>query len=142
MDIMDIVMAVIQSLCLLAAVVTIIYNQRNESKRHKLQFFAEYTRRYQDIILRMPDNSNDPQWLKYMQLYFDLCSEEFYLNKIGHIDKDVWKLWVQGMEMSMGIPLFHSAWQGHLAQYYSDEDFIHFMSELIRKSDNKKHKQS
>lgn len=131
-------MDIIQSLLLIAAVVTIIINQYNESKRHKLQFFAEYTRRYQEIILVMPSDEKDPRFLKYMQLYFDLCSEEFFLNKKGVIDKEVWKLWADGMAFAMRKSLFANAWKGHLAQHYNDNDFIHFMSELVRENHNKK----
>lgn len=126
------VINIIQLFLLIAAVGTIIFNQYNENKRHKLQFFAEYTRRYQDIILRMPEDPSDPQFLKYMQLYFDLCSEEFYLYKKGLIDKNVWDLWVDGMALTMKKRSFKTAWQSHLAQHYNDDDFLHFISELLR----------
>lgn len=126
------VINIIQLFLLIAAVGTIIFNQYNENKRHKLQFFTEYTRRYQDIILRMPEDPSDPQFLKYMQLYFGLCSEEFYLYKKGLIDKNVWDLWVDGMALTMKKRSFKTAWQGHLAQHYNDDDFLHFISELIR----------
>ena len=131
------VIEILQSALLVVDGVTIICNQHNESKRHKLQFFAEYTRRYQDIILRMPKDHNDPLWLNYMQLYFDLCSEEYYLRGKGIIDNDVWDLWVDGMEFAMRKLSFKRAWQGHLAQHYTDNNFIHFMNNLIRKGENK-----
>ncbi|WP_296620956.1 hypothetical protein [Marivirga sp.] len=53
----------------------------------KLNFFTEYTRRYQEIILNFPENINDEDFdfdilkgdvksktLRYMRAYFDLCS--------------------------------------------------------------------
>lgn len=32
-----------------------------------------------------------------MRVYFDLCSEEFYLYKDGLIDKRVWNEWEEGI---------------------------------------------
>ena len=68
----------------------------------KKMFFAEYTKRYQEIIINMPDNVfagtapiNDTT-LKYMRLYYDLCSEEFHLYNEGLVPKDVWDNWVGG----------------------------------------------
>lgn len=62
---------------------TIKETQKHAKRQYEFQFFAEYTRRYQDIILHMPDNDKDPRWLKYVQLYFDLCSEEYHLHEEG-----------------------------------------------------------
>ena len=51
-------------------------------EQNHIQMFAEYTKRYQDVIIALPQydtveefiNSKDAQ--KGMRLYFNLCSEE------------------------------------------------------------------
>lgn len=57
--------------------------------------FAEYTRRYQEIILQMPDEIYldteivNAHTLKYMSLYFNLCSEESHLWESGIIPSHI-----------------------------------------------------
>ena len=110
------------------------HNQDLQTKQAQESFFAEYTRRYQDIILHMPDNDKDPRWLKYVQLYFDLCSEEYHLHEEGVINNRVWKLWVEGMQDTMKREVFRNAWKGELGQYYSDNKFVNFMHHDVMKA--------
>jgi len=113
--------------------------QQNEQIRHN--YFSTYTQRYQEIILNFPVNINDADFsyetlhekerdkaLRYMRVYFDLCSEEFFLNKRGHIDEDVWKEWKQGMEFAFNKPAFKSAWEKFIRDtgYYTD--FANFVN--------------
>ena len=64
------------------------------NKNTRLAFFSEYTKRYQDIILNFPENIIDDNFkfdslskverdktMRYMRVYFDLCSEEYFLYK-------------------------------------------------------------
>lgn len=37
-------------------VAAVLYSQYSDRKQHRLTMFAEYTRRYQDIIMQMPDD--------------------------------------------------------------------------------------
>lgn len=114
-----------------------IANTRKMAKRqYQFQFFAEYTKRYQDLILQMPDDldissidSKDVD--KFMRLYFDLCSEEYYLHSKGVIDKKVWGLWVDGISTAMNKQKYKTAWI-LLGSYYDDENFVHFMNNLAR----------
>lgn len=64
------------------------------NKQMRLNFFSEYTKRYQDIILHLPLTIHSQDFdlkklkdfepdkydktLRYMKVYFDLCSEELY----------------------------------------------------------------
>lgn len=104
------------------------------NRYYKFQFFSEYTRRYQDLILHSPCDfhclsiSNEKE-KTFMQLYFDLCSEEFYLHNQGVIDDHVWNLWVEGMKAAMIKQNFQAAWK-YLAQLYDDQNFIHFMNNI------------
>ena len=72
---------------LIAAIVSICISQMRDARQRKLEMFAEYTRRYQDIFMNMPDDiyngmaKVDNRTQRYMRLYFDLCSEEYHLWK-------------------------------------------------------------
>ena len=46
---------------LFVAVASIYVSQKKDTKQRKLQMFAEYTRRYQDIFLQIPDDMFDNQ---------------------------------------------------------------------------------
>lgn len=109
------------------------HNQDLQTKQAQQTFFAEYTRRYQDIILHLPGDEKDPPLLKYMQLYFDLCSEEYHLHQMGLIEENVWKLWVEGMQDAMKRPSFQNAWKNPLGQHYSDQGFISFVNNELLK---------
>lgn len=67
----------------------------------------------------------------FMRLYFNLCSEEYYLHSKGVIDDRVWELWTKGIKTSMNNTKYKIAWQS-LGVYYDDENFIHFMNNLTR----------
>ncbi|HLF34339.1 MAG TPA: hypothetical protein VI583_08880 [Cyclobacteriaceae bacterium] len=78
-----------------------IIQTRLSIKQMKLDFFTEYTRRYQEIILHLLENINKPDFdfstlkeadhekfdetMRYIRVYFDLWSEEYYLHQEGKI---------------------------------------------------------
>ncbi len=85
----------------------------------KIQTFITYPQIYRDIFMELPvnieseafsiddlDDKNKEKTLKLLRSYFDMCSEEFYLNKRGIIDKKVWKLWDLGIKSSIEKPAF------------------------------------
>lgn len=105
------------------------------NKQHRFQFFSDYTRRYQDLILHMPsdiDNlpldNNTVQ--TFMRLYLDLCSEEFFLHSHSVIDDEVWVLWTEGMKTVMKREKFQTAWKS-LGSFYHDQSFVNFMHHQI-----------
>ena len=102
-----------------------------QEKQARESFFAEYTRRYQEIILNTPDDKNHPQWSRFVLLYFDLCSEEFHLNNKGLIDEHVWRLWQEGMKQMMKNPDYRMAWKTQSTKHYYNTDFVAFMHNII-----------
>ncbi|OHB19944.1 MAG: hypothetical protein A2666_03785 [Parcubacteria group bacterium RIFCSPHIGHO2_01_FULL_47_10b] len=101
----------------------------------KQNMFAEYTWRYQEIFLNLPINimakdfslaklkeSERPHILKYLRVYFDLCSEEYFLHRKGHLDEDVWKEWCEGMRILFSRPAFRDGWKklNFDMEYYKD----------------------
>jgi hypothetical protein len=105
---------------------TIISNRQQLhlfNKQLRLNFFADYTKRYQEIILNFPEEINEPDFdfarltpkarsktLRYMRVYFDLCSEEFDLWNAGYLDSRIWNNWREGIEFTCSKKAFKDAW--------------------------------
>ena len=105
-------------------------------------FFAEYTKRYQLFVMTSPDDvyfgnaDVTPKTLKYVQVYFDLCNEEFLLYKRGQIDSDVWENWKEGMEFTARTAkgnLYIECWKKIKTQGYYNSDFVNFYEKEILK---------
>lgn len=90
----------------------------------RLNFFAEYTKRYQEIILNFPEEINTPSFdysklppeirsktLRFMRVYFDLCSEEYDLWNAGYLDSRIWNNWKAGIEYACSKRAFKDAWK-------------------------------
>jgi hypothetical protein len=121
---------------------------QNDQIKHN--FFAEYTKRYQEIILHFPENINDNNFrydelekeikdktMRYMRVYFDLCSEEYFLKNKGVLDEDVWSDWQEGMISTFNKPAFKIAWK----QVTQDSDFYkefkNFIDSIIKNENGK-----
>ena len=130
---------------LFAALLTIVFTQLNAKRQNKrlleqnelmlkqsrMSLFAEYTRRYQDIIIRMPESvylghfdTKNTEVVGFMRLYFDLCSEEYWLNEEKMLPERTWDIWVEGMHTTLKQKSFREAWK-YLSGHY-DEDFARF----------------
>ena len=127
---------------------------KNLSKQLKLNFFAEYTKRYQEITLNFPENINEDNFdfeniddeikdktLRYMRAYFDLSSEEYFLWKDGNIDDKVWKEWESGIEYAMSKTAFQKGWNDYInisTIYYSD--YTKFINNILEKNGKRNNK--
>ncbi len=56
--------------------------------------------------------------LKHLQLYFDLCSEEYHLWRNGIVPNDIWKLWSEEMRITIQNPIYQKAWNKFRNDYY------------------------
>lgn len=114
-------------------------------KQLQLTFFAEYTKRYQEIILNFPENINEENFdfdsltpetraktLRYMRAYFDLCSEEYYLYKANNLDKATWKEWESGIKFALSKVAFTAAWN----QLQFDTIYYPSFSEFVKETIN------
>lgn len=79
----------------------------------------------------MKNNENNSE---YYKLYFDLCSEEFYLKDKKCLPKDVWEFWLNGMKLEMTKSISRQAWEKHKNNY--NEKFKQFFNDLINKNKN------
>ena len=99
--------------------------------RHNIQmsFFAEYTKRYQEIEIGLM-SEDSKQRTKYYRLYIDLCSEEYYLNSQKCLPPDVWKMWMNGMKLFAKVQELQIEWCVS-SQLYND-NFCTFFNNLIK----------
>lgn len=125
----------IQAGLLLMAIIAVISSQWSDRKQRKLQMYADYTRRYQDIFMKMPDDiydgtaAIDERTKKYMRFYFNLCSEEYHLWKNKNVKKGVWEMWVEGMQIETEREIFHKAWDVIKKEY--NPDFRNYFEENV-----------
>jgi hypothetical protein len=125
----------IQAGLLLMAIIAVISSQWSDRKQRKLQMYADYTRRYQDIFMKMPDDiydgaaAIDERTKKYMRFYFNLCSEEYHLWKDKNMKNDVWEMWVEGMQIETEREIFHKAWDVIKKEY--NPDFRDYFEENV-----------
>jgi len=109
-------------------------------RQTRLQNFAEYTRRYQQIVLNFPEDINSPSFvlgkpgtekydnvMRYMRAYFDLCFEEWYLHRQGLIETDFWNIWYDGIETAVSKPSFQQAWRVMKADTNYGPEFSSFI---------------
>lgn len=135
---------VVASVAVLIAVFTLAYQIRQERKSSHLQAFAEYTRRYQEIMSDLPSDilseaidleSLDQQVrekiLRTMRAYFDMCSEEYYLFEQRILKKEVWDLWELGMRDGFRRPAFRQAWEIIQRDKYYFKEFAQFVEERM-----------
>lgn len=117
------------------ALVALIWQSYMTRQQMKLNFFADYTKRYQEIILNFPESINENDFdyeklepdvkektLRHMRAYFDLCSEEYYLSTAKRIEDPVWKEWKSGIEFTFSKTAFRDAWKiiNLDSKFYSD----------------------
>jgi hypothetical protein len=114
-----------------------------------LATFTEYTRRYADAMHHMPfdarraappksldtvDEEYRKSVLTAMRRYFNLCSEELYLRKIGRIDKKTWEIWLAGIKDSTKEPYFASSWEFLRPEYGGFPEFCSFVDDIVKQS--------
>lgn len=98
---------------------------RSLTRQMQLTAFAEYTRRYNELIEVLPFDAARPsgsvrlqtlqaeekeRLMKCMRQYFNLCWEEMHLVKGGQIDQKTWDIWAAGIRDTLRAPFFKEAW--------------------------------
>jgi hypothetical protein len=123
-----------------------IKKQTEENKRKRkilqLTLFADYTKRYQEILLHLPENLTDvtaftDEQKRYLRAYFDLCSEEYFLYSKNHLDEKVWGEWKGGMKVAFSKLAIVNYWKTKEKSPY--EDFNKFVeNDLIKSGEQEK----
>ena len=143
----DWIQIIISIILLLTAIFTFDGLRKSVSqfdKQLQLNFFADYTKRYQKIMINLPadinmddfnihelENDTKEKILVYMRSYFDLCSEEYYLSQKKLIDDDTWKEWSSGIEYTFSKKAFQEGWKliALDTKYY--HDFTEHINNLL-----------
>jgi|KBSSwiStaDraftv2_1062776.scaffolds.fasta_scaffold790460_1 hypothetical protein len=114
--------AAVAALGTVAGVAVIFVQLRHLSRQIKLQSFSDYTKRYQEIILNLPDDIHAREFtlkdrrdyekiMRYMRAYFDLSYEEWFLEGQRLIDPRFWQVWRIGIRTAMSKPAFQQSWE-------------------------------
>ena len=115
-----------------------------QNKQLKIQIFADYTKRYQEIIAKFPENINDQRFdlpqlkedrdflLRNMRQYFDLCFEEWYLDSRELLDEEFWELWKSGIITALSKPAFIDSWKIIKLSSCFGNSFEKFIDEKIK----------
>ncbi len=142
-----------QEIVLLATVATVVLagaglwiTLRGIRDQLWLQTFAEYTRRYSEIVRDLPSESRRPgsgfsldaltpdergRVLNAARAYLNLTSEEFFLHGRGRIDDETWRIWKTGIAETVRLPWLRLAWQELETEYSYFEDYCRFISECL-----------
>ena len=128
---MNILLQILLSIpALVFSVISIIIAVRLHHLQQQWNFFTEYTRRYHEIMVHLYDNNNTHH-TEYYRLYFDLCSEEYYLHQNKYIPNKVWRSWTDGMRMVMKLQAGKTVWK--IASQCYDNEFVTFFNRDIIK---------
>lgn len=117
------------------AIITLACESRENRKLHKLTIFSEYTKRYNEIMFKMPEEvfSKDAKLTKetrkYARLYFNLCSEEYYLFEHKLVNEEIWSNWDTGIATRMLSPTLQKEWECLQEEY--NKKFRQHMNEII-----------
>ena len=131
------------------AILALFWQVLQSVKQSKMQTFLTYTQRYQDIIVNLPIGVESDQFLiesrnveeqdkilRWLRAYFDMCSEEYFLNQNKLIHKKAWELWESGMSDSLKKPAFVKAWEVIQSNEYFHEEFAGYIEDIIEKHKN------
>ena len=108
--------------------------------------FAEYTRRYSDIMEALPFEARRPGGnfvlenlptneqqvvLGAIRNYLNLCSEELYLHRRNKVDDETWRIWNSAMREVVQLPSLRHGWAVMRVEYLYFPEFCSFMDSLV-----------
>jgi len=110
-----------------------------------MQMFAEYTRRYSEIMDEVPFEARRPggayslealptdqhhEVLRALRNYLNLCSEELYLAKTRRLDRRTWRIWTSGIKDTLRLPCFNAGWREMRGEYEYFPEFVTFIDHV------------
>jgi hypothetical protein len=133
------------TLALLAIGIWVVWRQGERIYQQlALRNYAEYSKRYEAILVQFPGDikSQDfklkarpdyEQVMRLMRVYVDLSYEEWYLNKQGMVDREMWDSWRAGVEAMFSKPAFQQAWQVIKLDSNYGTEFAEFLEQYASK---------
>jgi hypothetical protein len=105
----------------IAALLAVIIQLRIFNKQLTIQIYSDYTKRFQEVVLSLPESAFDAKFklsqgpdydrlMVAMRIYFDLCFEEWHLHERKLVNEDIWRVWRKGMQIALYRPAFFHAW--------------------------------
>ena len=124
------------------AAVLVILQLRELNKQAKLSHFSDYTKRFNDIVVNLPEDvmrmdfvlagrADRDHIMRTLRRYFDLSFEEWFLHQRGLIAKDIWQLWEMGIRAGCGKPAIQQAWAVIKTDTTFGPAFVVFIDGLI-----------
>lgn len=142
-DIISLFSAIATLLGVAVALGALYLQLRKMNQQLQIQQFSDYTKRYQEIVLRFPENINRKDFslealsvdeyrsvMRNMRAYFDLSFEEWHLNQRGFLHAETWQVWRGGMKTAMGKAAFVAAWEKIRLDTEFGEPFDSFIEAL------------
>ncbi len=127
---------VLSIIAIVISIISIVLSFLANKRQNQLAVFSEYTKRYQDIMMHIYSCRENKE--VYHRLYFDLCSEEYYLRKQKLVSEDIWEYWIYGMKMTVRDTCVQGAWVRDEVYYDKYPEFQKFFKKIIEDSkDNK-----
>ena len=98
-DIISSIALIISAIMMIASFLTIFFFNRASNNAQRITLCLDFSHRYREIMLAMPDSGDSDRIKKYVLLYFDLCSEDYRLWKLdnGIVDSKTCYIWEDGM---------------------------------------------
>jgi len=142
----DQILAVAQVAAVIVAAIAILVSLSGIRSQLWLTTFAEYTRRYSEIMEGLPFEARRPggnfnlhalpagerdHVLSVMRRYLNLCSEELYLRQRRQIDRATWEIWRTGMRDTRRLPCFAGVWPVLRSEYDYFPRFVSFVESLM-----------
>lgn len=135
----------IASTALIVSIFSIWLQNRGVQKQLLVANISAYTKRYQEIIDKMPksvlDNNFDlnslsdddkEKLLRSVWQYFDLCYEEYSLYyELKLIDKKLWDNWEKAMFSAFERPAFYQCWNVIFDNSFYPPSFSKFVKEKM-----------
>ncbi|MFN8583089.1 MAG: hypothetical protein U0163_19200 [Gemmatimonadaceae bacterium] len=131
----------------IAAVVSIWIAVRIYRRQMNAQLFLAFTERYENIMGSFPPEARryrfdpvaeppaaSPELTLVVLRYLNLCSEEYYLRKTGHLDKDLWDIWEAELKRTVSSSLVAREWKELRTEFVSYPEFRDFVERSQREA--------
>jgi hypothetical protein len=138
--------ALVTVLAGLSTVAGLLLGLRIYRRQANAQAFLTYTERYEQIMSSYPPEARlarldsdralpprSPELTLSVLRYLNLCSEELYLFRYGHLDKKLWAIWEDELIRMLRTPLVRREWADLRREFESYPEFLEFVEEAQRK---------
>lgn len=123
-----------------AAIASIWIALRVYRRQMNAQLFVAYTQRYEEIMSAFPADARTcrlgasaelPPRSEALTLavlrYLNLCSEEYYLYRTGHLTRTLWRIWEDELKRTVASALVRREWPDLRCEFVSYPDFLAYV---------------